>query len=180
MGGCFVNGTEIVVSRNAQTCNVNNTAIEDLKCGDSVISYNLETKAFESSMINDIIAIKYNVNKLVTVKFDDGTSVICTPSHPFWCQNKNNYCSPDNDYNNYKYKCEKYDTLFGKLSIGDTVFNAQSQYIKVSQIEWNNIIGGGVGDINNVDNFNVTVRTLSLSGGVHNFFANGILVHNKT
>ena len=168
LGGCFVNGTRVSVDMNS-THKVKK--IEEFKRGDIVLSYNLASKEFEQSIINDILL--YEVNRLVIIKFNDKSDdIVCTPTHPFWCDNKQRYCCVDN-YNGNKIYNNKNNNgkTFGQLCVGDELLNDKLESICISSI--NNI------NINN-DNYNfVSVRTFSLNGKNHNFFANGKLVHNK-
>eukprot|EP01084_Bolivina_argentea_P169233 293398_1 len=147
-GGCFVNGTNVLLS------NMEKIKIEDINIGDNVLTYSLNEKKIVPSRVNSVL--KFEVNELVTITFENAVSVVCTPSHPFYVANKDSWCS----VNNVKY---------GKLYIGDHVMNHKSHKFKITNIVYKYINDGCI-----------TVRTLSVEGNNHNYFANDILVHNKT
>ena len=169
-GGCFVNGTMVVcVDRSGIKNKLQK--IEDFKCGDSVLSYNLSSKKFEESIISNILL--FEVNTLITIKFcDKSDDIVCTPTHPFWCNNKQMYCCVDSDaahkiYNNNNNNNN--NNKFGKLCIGDELLNDKLELVCISSIIFEPMR----------NNNNVCVRTFSLNGKNNNFFANGKLVHNK-
>ena len=145
--------------------------IEEFKCGDNLISYNLNTKKFEESTIDNILL--YEANTLIIIKFDDkSVDIVCTPTHPFWCDNKQMYCCLDNNMANKMYNDKNNiddETFFGKLCVGDKLLNDKLKLSCISSIH--------IKYINDQDY--VSVRTFSLNNKNHNFFANGKLVHNK-
>ena len=169
-GGCFIGNTKIATF-------TKEISIKDLKIGDAVLSYNFKKKSFESSIIQDILI--FNVNETVEIKFSDNNSVICTPIHPFWCCNKSNYCCVDNDYNDYT----DYDNIninkYGKLCLGDTILNKNMKIETIVSIDHDVKMNSHGNECTNDINTGICVRTLCLSGNNNNFFANGVLVHNK-
>eukprot|EP01084_Bolivina_argentea_P114757 204249_1 len=155
-GGCFVNGTKVLLS------NMKSVNIENINVGDIVLTYNVNECRLESYPVEAILT--YLVNVLVNVKLSNKSEIICTPSHPFYVVNKQKWCCIQQlPFEN--------DALYGELCVGDQVLNNKSELIRVESIEYENI------DIMN-DDF-VVVRTFEIDGNNHNYFANDILVHNK-
>eukprot|EP01084_Bolivina_argentea_P313948 543740_1 len=93
-GGCFVRETLILLANNKQ---IN---IEDININDNIMSYDMNKGLMVRNKVKDIF--KYMVHSLVKIVFSNGKYIICTPSHPFYVADKNEWCcvQTDNIYNN--------------------------------------------------------------------------------
>eukprot|EP01084_Bolivina_argentea_P262241 443416_1 len=149
-GGCFTGDTKVLLSTMQQM------DIRDINVGDEVLTFNLHKHQLESHYVKKIL--KYKVNELVKIKFDNHLPIKCTASHPFYVPEKRNWCC---------IKPMNKNTEYGKLSIDDNVIDCKLQLIRIADIEYEYINDGDY----------VTVYTLHLDT-IHNFYANGILVHN--
>ena len=146
-GGCFVHGTRV------RMANGDSKVIEDIRIGDRVMTYNLLKNSSESHRVRDVM--EYTVNWLVAVRLDDGTEIICTPTHPFYVTAKQQWCSP-------QAKCMDGSD---QLVVGDAVMTEKGESVHIVSMEL----------VHKEDGIRVT--TLSVEG-VHNFFAEGLLVKN--
>lgn len=72
---CFATGTLITMA------DVTKKAIEELSIGDEVLSYNASTHIYEASVIKELANSVHD--RLITVIFDDQSSITCTTDHPF-------------------------------------------------------------------------------------------------
>ena len=150
-GGCFVAGTKVVMDINGKTKN-----IEDINTNDTILTYNTRKNAIETNKVVQLLS--YDVNELVIIKLSDNNEIICTESHPIYCVNKRQYCCiKPNKFN--QHQC-------GNLTVGDMLLNNELNHVKVVGFEHMYY-----------NHKNVKVYTLSIKNN-HNFFANGILVHN--
>eukprot|EP01084_Bolivina_argentea_P168537 292250_1 len=152
-GGCFVNGTKILKS------NTTSVDIENINVGDIILTYNLNMHKLESYPVK--MVLKYLVNILVKIKLSNDTEIVCTPSHPFYVPKKQSWCCIQKN---------AYD-VYGELRVGDEVIDNKSNLVTIESIKYENI--------DSVDDDLIVVRTFAIDGGNHNYFANGILVHNK-
>eukprot|EP01084_Bolivina_argentea_P064137 117011_1 len=152
-GGCFVNGTKILSS------NMKQINIEDIVAGNHVLTYDLYSNQLKTHSVKTVLPRM--VNSLIKITFSNKTSITCTPCHPFYAANKRNWCCVQSlpPHNN---------DSFGKLCVDDTVMDYNGQLIQIQKIEFHH------------DDNNVIVRTLHIDGFTHNFFANNILVHNRS
>eukprot|EP01084_Bolivina_argentea_P278602 476011_1 len=149
-GGCFIETTKILLPTTEQ---IN---ICDIQIGDNVLTYNLNQNKLETHAVKSVL--KYIVNELVKIRLYDQTAIICTASHPFYVPQKQNWCCIDSIAN---------DSEYDELCVGDSVLNFKSELIEIINIEYIYINDG----------HNINVYTLHLDK-MHNFYANGILVHN--
>ena len=164
-GGCFVKGTKVLIvdeefgSRSSKHNEVN---IEDIKIGDKVVGFSHEKRCLVEENVSNVI--KYYANELVTIKFDNNISVTCTPSHPFYEITKQRYCSVDKFIG-----CDDNGSNVATLEIGDIVMDKNFGCLEIRDIERRYI---------NDSDKEVEVFTFNVSN-CHNYFANGILVHNS-
>ena len=118
-----------------------------------VMTYNLLKYCRESHRVRDVM--EYTVNWLVSIQVDNGTEIVCTPTHPFYVTAKQQWCSP-------QAKCMDGSD---QLVVGDAVMTEKGESVRIVSMEL----------VHNEDGVRVT--TLSVEG-VHNFFAEGLLVKN--
>tara|TARA_A100001201_G_scaffold86135_2_gene75956 strand:- start:1944 stop:4235 length:2292 start_codon:yes stop_codon:yes gene_type:complete len=149
---CFVAGTEVKLS-NGDTKN-----IEDIIPGDSIISFNEDSKKKESREVTEVNS--FSSEHIIKITLADGTVISSTDDHPYYVDGYK-LASVDPDSTNADYDLPD-DVI--QLSTGDFVYNFEGDLIEISSIE--EIEGS-------VNTFIITVD------GNHNFYANSILVHNK-
>lgn len=149
---CFIAGTKIELS-NGEVKN-----IEDIVAGDSVLTYNLETKTSEPNTVTAVFTKK--VDSVVEYKLDNGSTVTSTLDHPLYVVGKG-WCSFDDEASNAKYSLE---SKVAKLEIGDELklSNGSSKVVSAE-----------------VKNNPVQVYNLQEVENNSNYFANGVLVHNR-
>jgi len=153
---CFVAGTLIDMADGAKK------NIEDVKEGEFVKTYNLNTKKLENSSVISIQESKSD--SFIEIEFEDGTINTNTLTHPYYVKGKG-WASYDK-----KGAIGKYNIDLNNLNENDTVlkyFNGSIKEVKIKKIK-----------LLQLEN---KIKTYNLSNveGNHNFFANGILVHNK-
>ncbi|WP_081249526.1 RHS repeat-associated core domain-containing protein [Flavobacterium psychrophilum] len=153
---CFIAGTKITMA------DFSTKNIENVKIGDLIQTYNTETNTVE---IKEVLLPEISKSdSFVEIKFEDGTLNTNTLSHPYYVVKKG-WCSYDS-----KEAIKKYNVEVGDLKEGDYVYklnnNGTIQNIKIVSIK---II-------------EIKQKTYNLSNvkDNHNFFANGILVHNRS
>lgn len=159
---CFVAGTHI-----STECGVKN--IEDIKVGDIVLSYSHEYSpeikhscpATEYKSVKTIWKNKLKSKYLIEIVYDDdrcyphkrNTTLYCTPEHPLFCGHEIGYIKAENLTLNNKLFYDSEYSWFGGLS--------SVNILSINKIKAN---------CKFVYNFEVEDN--------HNYFANGILVHN--
>ncbi len=152
---CFVAGTKIVMF-DGQEKN-----IEDNKNGDMVKSFNEVTESIENKKV--ILTEISHSEEFVEIEFEDGTKNINTLTHPYLIKQKG--------WSSYDQKgaINKYGIKVSKLSIGDIGYKLYDNKLKELKII-------------NIKVIKKSEKTYNLSNieGNHNFFANGILVHNRS
>eukprot|EP01083_Nonionella_stella_P099164 278825_1 len=148
--GCFIEGTKVLMDGGKTSIDIQTIAI-----GDAVMTFNINEHKLESHKVENVL--KYSVNELAIITLSDETEIVCTASHPIFVLNKNqNWCCVEPT---------AFNSDVGPLLIGDTVINHQLQPVQIINIQKKYLTQ------------NVSVYTLHMNG-IHNFFANGILVHN--
>lgn len=75
---CFIAGTKVLISFNGDTKN-----IEDIKVGDEVVSYNVDTQLNYITKVKRVI-IHENTTDIAEVICDNGTSVTMNAYHPLY------------------------------------------------------------------------------------------------
>ena len=152
-GSCFPAGTKVTVEGGEEK------NIEDIQHGDFVLSFNEETKQTE---YKKVIGSKQPIhNDLVKYKFSDGTELISTFDHPLYV-NGLDLASFIPQWTNSRYEIGR---EVGKIKIGDIVRLDNGSNSAISEIQVLSPI--------DTQTYIITVD------GNHNFYANGILVHNK-
>ena len=150
-GGCFVAGTLVTLS-NGQSVN-----IEDVKEGDMVITYNIEKNIQEIGKVKSLIILKKN--DIVSIKLSNSANIECTSEHPFWVVNKGwSSISPEKSL-------LYHDMNIEKMIVSDILLTDSNIEVIVD-------------DIKELKNETINVYNLQIEGH-HNYYANGILVHNK-
>ncbi len=153
---CFVEGTTISLS-NGDTKN-----IEDIIVGDEVLSYNEETKQIESKKV--IGTQTPNHSNLVKYTLSNGTELICTHDHPLYieCDAKDLASfKPGKTRSRYDWN----DDRVTLIEVGDNLYDSNLEPVSVESIE-------------DVSGESVTTYIFQVEDN-SNFFANGILAHNK-
>lgn len=153
---CFVAGTQISLA-NGDTKN-----IEDIVVGDEVLSVDMKTMKLESDDVMEI-PIKIKKYKKIEIIISDSTKIECSPAHPIWVIGKG--------WSVYSKEEAKSELSFNVsvIEVGDVVLkNVNGELIKHK-----------IQDIRDTNEF-VEMYNVEFVKQNHNFFANGILVHNKT
>ena len=88
-GGCFVAGTKVLMGPEGGN---KERDIEKIQKNEVVMTYNMMNKQLEPHLVESVL--KYEVNELcmIRMKGRDNDEIICTPSHPIYCVNKNQWC----------------------------------------------------------------------------------------
>ena len=153
-GSCFVAGTKVIMADGSEK------NIEDVVIGDEVLSFNgIENES------KKVIELKTPIhNDIVKYVFANQTEVVCTYDHPFFVGGGTNELASYTPFlTNKRYDLGK---EVRQIKVGDLVFVYQTK----SQTAIKDIIELDLGD---VQTYIFTVEDN------HNFYANGILVHNK-
>jgi intein/homing endonuclease len=150
---CFVKGTMIEMADGTIK------PIEEIVIGDEVISLNVQNNTKEKQTVTNIITPIHN--DLVKYSFENETQIICTFDHPFFV-NGFNLSSYKPLLTNDRYNLE--DNV-SQIEAGDSV----------------NLIDGSNTRIIDIEELelNPTQTYIFEVSNNHNFFANGILTHNK-
>jgi intein/homing endonuclease len=149
---CFISGTEITLENG----DVKN--IEDIQIGDVVITLNEETQELEGKEVYEVLTPIHS--ELVTYKLEDGNEITSTLDHPYY--------SYDLELKSFDY--QKTNDLY---ELPNTVTE-----IKIGDVLRKEEYGSEVVDIIIHDKKETQTYLLRVEDN-HNYFANGILVHNK-
>jgi len=150
---CFPAGTQITMA-DGTTKN-----IEDVIEGDEVLSYNEKTLQNE---VKKVIGTKQPVHSdLVKYHLSNDTELTCTFDHPVYV-NGSDLSSFIPEWTNKRYDLDK---KVDKIKVGDLLTLTTNSQVAVKEIE--------VLDPVDTQTYIITVEDN------HNFFANGVLVHNK-
>jgi len=152
---CFVAGTQISMGDGSIK------SIETIKVGNSVKTYNLQTGLVQSKKVLKIDTPVHD--NLVQIEFDNSIQNINTTDHPYMVKGKG-WCS----FDPLKTK-ENYGIEVGQLKENDICFLLKSTN-EMSEVK--------IINIQMTDRMETTYNLSEVEGN-HNFFANGILVHNK-
>jgi RHS repeat-associated protein len=152
---CFVAGTKILMYDGSEK------NIEDIQIGDRILSVNINTMEIEEDIVMDLPTIPKEY-EIIEGKFENGTVNLFSPTHPYWVKGKG-WSVYNKD--NAETMIEKNASL---LRVGDIVLyykNGVLKETKVLSLESKNEY---------INMFNVQFVKKN-----NNFFANGILVHNR-
>lgn len=152
---CFAAGTKVVMS-NGSCKN-----IEKIRSGEFVQSYNESSNKIEVKEV--LLTEESSSDQFIEIEFEDGTVNKNTPTHPYFVKSKG-WSSFD-----YNEALNSYGISVEKLEEGDIVFQLVDGKLKELKIK-------------RIKKFSETIKVYNLSNikDNHNFFANGILVHNRS
>ena len=149
---CFIAGTEISMGEGDRKL------IEDVVEGDEILTFSLEHNELRINKVKAVFSKK--VDKVAKIVTDTGTETTCTLDHPIYVIGKG-WSSVDDTLSNSLYSIE---TGVKKIEIGDELkcSNTTSKVVSIEIIEEETVVY----NLQEVEENN-------------NFFANGILVHNR-
>jgi intein/homing endonuclease len=150
---CFVKGTIIEMGDGTQK------SIEDVKVGDIVISLNTENNLKEPQEVTQIHSPIHS--DLVKYSFENGSEITCTFDHPLFV-NGLNLASYKPKLTNNRYKLEEVTV---QIKEGDYVNLLNENNTKITKIE-------------EIEDTPTQTYIFEVNKN-HNFYANGILTHNK-
>ena len=149
---CFVDGTEVTLANG----DVKN--IEDVEQRDEVLTLNEKSGQQESKTVYGVISAKHN--DIIEYTLEDGTKVSSTYDHPYFVDGLAlKAFNPDKTASLYGLEVEK-------IEIGDVLIKVDGSKSAIKDID------AGLLDAD------IQTTTLRIEDN-HNFYANGILVHNK-
>jgi intein/homing endonuclease len=150
---CFIAGTKVLMSNGIEK------SIEDLQVGDEVLSYNEYSNIIESKKILKMDTPIHD--DLVEYTLSNGKSIISTFDHPYYIDGLK-LASYKPDWTN-----ERYDlpSEVIKIEIGNNLFSPNRDKI-------------GIVSIKELEIKQTQTYIISVEDN-RNFYANGILVHNK-
>ena len=150
---CFVAGTPILM---ADGSHLN---IEDVKIGDKILSFDFKNNDSKIGQVLNIFSRK--VNKIVKYEFSNGGTLKATLDHPLYALDKG-WSSYSETLSNNLYSLEE---SVKKIEVGDII----KFYDSTSTITQMQVLDG-----------DFTVYNLSEIEKYHNYYANNVLVHNRT
>jgi len=139
---CFVAGTRIETPQG-------NVAIESLKSGDQVYSFDVKTEKLVPTLVSKLL--RREVQDRWQVTFANGTILEVTSEHPFWDPVLNKY-RPIKDF-----KINDQALVVGNDGIKENVAVLEKKFIPGT----------------------IEVYNLSVGEPYRNYLAEGVLVHNK-
>jgi hypothetical protein len=150
---CFIAGTMIAIPDNFEK------PIEEIKVGDIVLSFNENKKMVEEKIVTEINSPIHD--DLVEYKFSNNSTIVCTFDHPLYV-NGLNLSSYKPNLTNSRYNLSQNVT---QINVGDVVNLLDNNTTTILEI-------------NELETIKTQTYIFSVDGN-RNFFANGILVHNK-
>ena len=154
-GKCFVAGTPIIMGDGTEK------NIEDIEVGDVVKTYNFEDEEVNE---NKVVEIETPTHAdLIEIEFEDRKNKN-TFDHPYWVVGKG-WCSYKPEWTK-----ERYELGTNQLEVGDICMNQHKDEdgnfgeVKIISI---------TEDVTPVQTYSLTIDSNK------NYFANGVLVHNK-
>ncbi|WP_281988966.1 DUF6443 domain-containing protein [Aquimarina aggregata] len=151
---CFIKGTKINMADNSLK------NIENVQVGDYVKTFNEASKKIENNKVLRVDSPFHS--NLIKVNFNNGIHNVNTQDHPYYVVGKG-WCSFDPDATDIRYEMK-----VKKLTVGDIcLFLINNKLLEVK-----------ITDIKITDRSEQTYNLSTIENN-HNFFANGILVHNK-
>ena len=153
LGSCFIAGTKITME-DGSTKN-----IEDIVEGDIVLSFNEESKIIEPKKV---IGLKQPIhNDIVKYHISNGDDIICTFDHPLYV-NGLELASYMPDLTNVRYEIGREVV---KIKEGDLLSQKDGDSVSIRMIE-------------PLPEIDIQTYIITIENN-HNFYVNGILVHNK-
>jgi intein/homing endonuclease len=154
IGSCFIAGTKVTMADGSEK------NIEDIVIGDEVISLNENELSLEPKKV---IGLKTPIhNDMVKYVFANQTEIVCTFDHPFYVGDLE-LASYTPFLTNKRYELNK---EVRQIKGGDMVYLS------------NGVSKTAVKDIIELDEKDTQTYIITVEDN-HNFYANGILVHNK-
>ena len=150
---CFVAGT-IISTTEGET-----KMIQDIKAGDEVMSLNESEGVQELKKVYEVLQPVHN--DLVTYTLEDGSTITSTFDHPYYVEGM-----VFKSYNPHKTNAV-YDLPreVSQIEVGDKFIKQNGEFATITKIE-------------ELTTEEVTTYLLRVEDN-HNFYANGLLVHNK-
>lgn len=149
---CFIAGTKISLGDNSEK------NIEDVVVGDVVLSFNEQTKEQESK---EVVGLKSPVHDdLVKYTLANGTEITSTYDHPYYV-NGLTLASYRPEWTNKRY-------------------DLPSEVVQIKEEDIVNLLDGEskIVSIEELERIDTQTYIITVKDN-HNFYANGILVHNK-
>lgn len=157
INSCFVAGTKIIMSNGKQK------EIENVRVGDKVLTFNIKTNTTEVGEVENIATP--NHTKFIILNFENGIENTNTLDHPYYIKGKG--------WSSYSPEMTKikYGLAVSKIMKGDIVLYYDRKLKKIKETS-----------IISLKLISKTQKTYNLDkvSKNHNFFANGVLVHNKS
>jgi len=150
-GGCFVAGTEVTLA-NGEMIN-----IEDVTPGMELMTFNEKTGLIESGLVKSLI--RPIVSYILSIELGNGRTINSTDEHPYYVNNKG-----WSSFNPVK-SMTIHDMEVFELLSGDSLVDRNGNTITIKSIT-------------QLDPAYQEVYNFEIEGN-HNYFANGVLVHNK-
>jgi hypothetical protein len=150
--GCFVEGTMVTLANGTKL------AIEEIITQMEILTWNEATGKQEVGIVTDLIRpISSNI---IVIEYGDDM-IECTTEHPFFVIGKG-WASYDPTSSDIHHNLQ-----VQKLEIGDLILNSSNETISINSIMPINVLIP-------IQTYNLTIE------GNHTYYANDILVHNKT
>ena len=153
---CFIEGTSIELESGIHKF------IENVMVGDIVVTFNEETKLKETGKVYEILSPTHY--DIITYLLEDGTVVSSTEDHPYYIQ----------DGNQLKLKSKKPEDTNSRYDIDQEVYQIKLQD---NMIKSDGTLSKIV-DMTTERSEGTQTYLLRVDHN-HNFYANGVLVHNK-
>lgn len=149
---CFGKGTLIKGVKNFKK-------IEEVQPHERILSYNFHQSTIEEIVVRKVAKSNHSIINEIT--FSNGSKIRSTIDHPYWVKGKG-WCSVEN------YMTEKnYSLSVKKLKLFDYCLLLKDNMLEEVQVL-------------NIETKTGNFDMFNISGGKHhNFFANGILVHDE-
>lgn len=151
-GGCFVSGTKILLE------NLQEISIEDVDEGMLVLTYNEKIDRLESGVVGKLI--RPATDCFVRIKLSDSSEIESTLEHPYFIRTKG-WCSFEPELSKTLHNMN-----VSKIEVGDLMMHYDKTWVTVESI------------ISETRTQTQTVYNFEVKGN-NNYFANGLLVHNK-
>ena len=154
---CFVAGTQVTM-KDGSTKN-----IEDITLGETVRTYDEGLKKFTESPVVKAIHHKERHQALYEFTFDDGVQLTSTENHPYFVKEISSYLTAAEVYQRFAFNQSVHMLREDGSDVGISRVHIYEQTVKV---------------------YNLHVQSPYDKDGIegkdgHNYFANGVLVHNK-
>ena len=150
---CFISGTKVLMANGIEK------NIEEINVGDLVLSYNEITNVVEEREVTEVNSPIHD--DLVKYILSDDTEIISTFDHPFYV-NGLKLASYKPKWTNERYDIPLEVT---QINIGDKLTKPNREILEIISIT-------------ELERINTQTHIISVADN-QNFYANGVLVHNK-